>query len=421
MDSPIFRRKWSRSRMAANGLGIILFEYSDRLQGLGYSRDTIHQYTQAVEHFGFWRSQAFSRSRNVTASEVAEFLTSHLPICRCPPPASKTFRTCRAALHHLMLMVGCVSLDSSVRARLGPVTEAVARFDRYLEDVCGLGDATRLYRRRYAREFLEWRFKGKRFVTASLRLADFVRYVSHRTPALRPSSVSVMTVSLRSLVKFLEIEQECAIGLSRLWPKMPNFYRAAAEVLTERECRDLIRTADVKCSTGLRDLAILRIMLDLGLRCSEVAQLSLEDVDWREGTLAIRTNKQRRERVLPLPAPTGNAIAAYLRTGRPKSDSRQLLLCHRVPVGKPLSAVRSFSDGPNPANCHGCTICATRSPAVFWRSGNTGPPDRRTGSTGFPAISAMKALATHIGISQLLPRCSRLLRTSSNTPNHLDP
>ena len=228
MDSPIFRRKWSRSRMAANGLGIILFEYSDRLQGLGYSRDTIHQYTQAVEHFGFWRSQAFSRSRNVTASEVAEFLTSHLPICRCPPPASKTFRTCRAALHHLMLMVGCVSPDSSVRARLGPVTEAVARFDRYLEDVCGLGDATRLYRRRYAREFLEWRFKGKRFVTASLRLADFVRYVSHRTPALRPSSVSVMTVSLRSLVKFLEIEQECAIGLSRLWPKMPNFYRAAA-------------------------------------------------------------------------------------------------------------------------------------------------------------------------------------------------
>jgi site-specific recombinase XerD len=150
-----------------------------------------------------------------------------------------------------------------------------------------------------------------------------------------------MTVSLRSLVKFLEIEQECAIGLSRLWPKMPNFYRAAApEVLTERECRDLIRTADVKCSTGLRDLAILRIMLDLGLRCSEVAQLSLEDVDWREGTLAIRTNKQRRERVLPLPAPTGNAIAAYLRTGRPKSESRQLLLCHRVPVGKPLSAVR---------------------------------------------------------------------------------
>ena len=79
-------------------------------------------------------------------------------------------------------------------------------------------------------------------------------------------------------------------------------------------------------------------MLDLGLRCSEVAQLSLEDVDWREGTLAIRTNKQRRERVLPLPAPTGNAIAAYLRTGRPKSDSRQLLLCHRVQVGKPLSA-----------------------------------------------------------------------------------
>ena len=327
--------------MAANGLGIILFEYADRLQGLGYSRDTIHQYTQAVEHFGFWRSQAFPRSRNVMVSEIAEFLTSHLPICRCPPPASRTFKTCRAALRQLMLMVGCVSPAPAVPTRLSPVAEVVDRFDCYLEDVCGLSDATRLYRRRYVREFLDWRFKGKRLMTTSLRLADFVRYASHRTPALRSNSVSVMTVSLRSFVKFLEIGQECAIGLSRLWPKMPNLNRAAApEVLTERECRDLIRTADVKCSTGLRDLAIFRIMLDLGLRCSEVAQLSLEDVDWREGTLAIRMNKQRRERVLPLPAQTGNAMAAYLRRGRPKSDSRQLFLCHRVPVGKPLSAVR---------------------------------------------------------------------------------
>ena len=327
--------------MEANGLGIILFQYAERLRGLGYCHDSIHQYTEAVEHFGFWRSHAHPCSKNVRHAEVAEFLTSHLAICRCPPPATRTYITCRAALRQLVLMLGCESPGRSPRACIGPMAALIERFDRYLEDVNGLSDATRLYRRRYAREFLTWRFKARRFDPMSLRLADFVRYLSIRAPSIRPDSVSVMNGSLRSLVKYLEVERLCPSGLSRFWPKMPNWKRTVPPaVLTQQECRDLIRTADVKCATGLRDLAILRIMLDLGLRCSEVAQLSLEDVDWREGTLAIRTNKQRRERVLPLPAPTGNAIAAYLRTGRPKSESRQLFLCHRVPVGKPLSAVR---------------------------------------------------------------------------------
>jgi Transposase IS66 family len=40
-------------RMAATGLGIILFRYADWLHANGYSGHTIHLYTQAVERFGF--------------------------------------------------------------------------------------------------------------------------------------------------------------------------------------------------------------------------------------------------------------------------------------------------------------------------------------------------------------------------------
>jgi hypothetical protein len=78
MDSFIFLRKVARRRMAANGLGIILFRYADWLQEKGYRRNTIHLYTQAVEHFGFWRAKYHPRSQKVMASEVAELLDSHL-------------------------------------------------------------------------------------------------------------------------------------------------------------------------------------------------------------------------------------------------------------------------------------------------------------------------------------------------------
>jgi hypothetical protein len=74
----LFLRKWACRRMAANGLGIILFRHADWLLEKGYSRNAIHLYTQALEHFGFWRAKHHPHSQSVQASEVAEFLNSHL-------------------------------------------------------------------------------------------------------------------------------------------------------------------------------------------------------------------------------------------------------------------------------------------------------------------------------------------------------
>jgi hypothetical protein len=55
--------------MAANGLGIILFRYADWLLEKGYSRGTIHLYTQALEHFGFWRAKHHAGSQSVQTSD----------------------------------------------------------------------------------------------------------------------------------------------------------------------------------------------------------------------------------------------------------------------------------------------------------------------------------------------------------------
>jgi site-specific recombinase XerD len=54
------------------------------------------------------------------------------------------------------------------------------------------------------------------------------------------------------------------------------------------------------------------------LRAGEVAALLLEDIDWRDGTLVVRGKGKHIER-LPLPTDVGEAIAAYLRRGRPAS------------------------------------------------------------------------------------------------------
>ena len=338
MHKFVFLRECSRRRMAANDLGIMLFRFADWLQERGHSRNTVLQYTQSVEHFGFWRSQAHPGAHDLSHSEVAEFLSSHLAVCHCPVPACKTLKTCRAALRHLWSMLDVVEPSSS---DCSMAAAAVADFDRFLSDVCGLSHATRLYRRRYAHEFLTWRFGGGNLDPTLLRFTDFLRYASCRIPSLRPGSMSVMTTSLRSLVKFFEFGQQCQPGLSLLWPKVPNWQRSASpDILSARERRALHGSTDVTRAAGMRDAAMLRLMMDLGLRCSEVAQLNLDDVHWRDGTIDIRHNKQRRDTSLPLVVSAGKAIAAYLGGGRPVSESRRLFLCHRIPVGASINAGR---------------------------------------------------------------------------------
>ena len=56
----------------------------------------------------------------------------------------------------------------------------------------------------------------------------------------------------------------------------------------------------------------------LGLRCGEIARLTLDDIDWRAGAITVY-GKGHRDDQLPLPVDIGRALVDYLRRGRPRS------------------------------------------------------------------------------------------------------
>jgi integrase len=74
----------------------------------------------------------------------------------------------------------------------------------------------------------------------------------------------------------------------------------------------------------------------LGLRCGEIAKLSLDDIDWCAGTITLRRTKGGREDRLPLPRTTGEAIADYLRFERPPNPSRAVFVRRLAPNDRPL-------------------------------------------------------------------------------------
>jgi integrase/recombinase XerD len=63
-----------------------------------------------------------------------------------------------------------------------------------------------------------------------------------------------------------------------------------------------------------------------------------DDINWNEGTLRLGGTKARRVDTLPLPAPTGAAIAAYLRDERPRTSNRAIFVRHVAPYDTPIDS-----------------------------------------------------------------------------------
>ncbi len=87
---------------------------------------------------------------------------------------------------------------------------------------------------------------------------------------------------------------------------------------------------------SIRDHAIILLLSVYGLRSGEVRHLRLDDIDWSHDRIRFVRSKSRRQETAPLEPRVGNAIARYLRDGRPKTESRIVFLTLRAPH-RPLS------------------------------------------------------------------------------------
>ena len=81
---------------------------------------------------------------------------------------------------------------------------------------------------------------------------------------------------------------------------------------------------------GRRNYAMLLLLARLGLRAGEVAALTLDDIDWENGCVTVRSKGGRWTR-LPIPYDVGKAISDYLANGRPSSTDRRVFIRGHAP------------------------------------------------------------------------------------------
>lgn len=145
-----------------------------------------------------------------------------------------------------------------------------------------------------------------------------------------------IATSTRAFLRFLVATGQCPAGRDHAVPRFANWQLASVPSFLAAD--DIDRAIAACDGEGrLRDRAIVLLLARLGLRASEVANLKLTDIDWKNGRLAI-AGKSRREEWLPLTQEVGDAIIAYIEQARPRLPTSRLFFTDLAPI-RPLTRV----------------------------------------------------------------------------------
>ena len=149
-----------------------------------------------------------------------------------------------------------------------------------------------------------------------LTAGDVTAFLTGESRRLAPKTAQRLATALRSLLRFWHVEGLISGPLDRVVPKVANRRPGLPRPLDQAQVRALLASCDRGTAGGRRDLAMMTLLARMGLRAGEVAGLRLDDIDWRRGEITIAGKGNRRDQ-LPLPADAGEAVAAWLRHGRP--------------------------------------------------------------------------------------------------------
>lgn len=150
--------------------------------------------------------------------------------------------------------------------------------------------------------------------------ADLADHVARlRAEGKAPASVTRAAVAIRSMYRFLAEEGvlDHDPGADLEVPRVPA---GLPKALSEAEVASLIDSVSGTDPLSRRDRAILEVLYGTGARISELAGLSLPDLD-REGGLIRVFGKGAKERVVPIGRMAREALDAYLGPdGRPRLE-----------------------------------------------------------------------------------------------------
>jgi site-specific recombinase XerD len=301
------------------------------LQESGYRPAAAAVQVRVLARLSGWMQEQHVSAEELREPELERFRREHLVEVASVRGAGMT-----VVVGHLRRLGAVPAQEPAV---VTAADELLERYRRYLTVERGLTAGTARGYIDIVRPFVESRVTESGAVELwDLSPADVLGFLLAETGRRSRKSAKLLVSALRSLLGFWHVQGLIGWPLAGAVPSVAGWRLAGLpRALSSERVRALLDSCDRSTVAGMRDFAILTMLVRLGMRRGEIAGLRLDDIDWRAGELVVRGKGQRFER-LPLPADVGEAIAVYLRDGRPPGFSGREVFVRIKAPRRPLTA-----------------------------------------------------------------------------------
>lgn len=168
----------------------------------------------------------------------------------------------------------------------------------------GYGDAVRLFA-----EFLEE--KGMPTQLPAIHREHVEAFIAQLLERCKPATASNRYRALQQFFRWAVDEGEIkASPMGNM--KAPKVPEQPADVLSIEDIQKLLRACQGNSFDDKRDTALVRLLIDTGMRRAEIAGLNVDDIDWEAQTLRVM-GKGGRVRLVPFGTKAARDLDRYLR------------------------------------------------------------------------------------------------------------
>ena len=197
-----------------------------------------------------------------------------------------------------------VSVLTTVDRLLGSFRRSLVAQNKSARTVTGYCEGVR-----YFADFV--RAQGLPPDVANIRREHVELFIADQLQRWKPATAWTRYRSLQQFFRWCLEEGEIKESpMARMRP--PAVPEEPPAVLDADALRKLLKACEGRAFDDRRDMAVIRLLIDSGMRRGEVANLTLADLDLDNG-VAVVMGKGRRPRSCPYGAKTGQAIDRYLR------------------------------------------------------------------------------------------------------------
>lgn len=297
-------------------------------------------YLQWIKRYrAYCRRHQFDERAELTLGGAKRFIARYAQFRNLDPQRLGGAGTALYALNHVYQVMGLnPPAWQPPRPLLPPATTLLREYADHLVRRRGNSEKTARKRLTHVRKLSDHLAEsGKTWAT--MALTDVDTFLIKSGERYARSTVADIAGSVRCFARFLLASGRISTELAEsvVSPRRPKFDRPR-RALPWTDVQRLLRSVDVSSPRGLRDRALLLMMITYGFGAGEVIGLQLQDIDWNAATLKVVRPKTGVAFTLPLLPGVAKVLAFYLRDGRPpNTPTRHLFVRMKMPFG-PLSA-----------------------------------------------------------------------------------